>query len=123
MRGKIDVTSELNKGTTFTIKIPVLGEYKDKTPSQVYNNDRDQNQEEQSGSSVERIKHKKRSSRKMKLTSENEDLNVLLFQKDEIMTKLFKKYLQKHKIQFKFSTNFKDLLRSFRVKLNLPDLQ
>jgi chemotaxis protein histidine kinase CheA len=31
MRGKIDVTSELNKGTTFTIKMPVTGEYKEKS--------------------------------------------------------------------------------------------
>lgn len=29
MRGHIDVESELNKGTTFTIKIPVIGEYRD----------------------------------------------------------------------------------------------
>ncbi len=28
MRGKIEVASELNKGTTFTIKIPVTGEYR-----------------------------------------------------------------------------------------------
>ena len=41
MRGKMDVTSELNKGTTFTIKIPVIGEYKDKTPSYIQNSEKE----------------------------------------------------------------------------------
>lgn len=27
MRGKVEVASELNKGTTFIIKIPVTGEF------------------------------------------------------------------------------------------------
>ena len=45
-----------------------------------------------------------------------DDLRVLLFQHDEMMKNLFKKYLQKHQIFFNFATSFKDLLQTFKVR-------
>ena len=47
--------------------------------------------------------------------SSADDIRVLLYQNDEIMKNLFKRYLQKHKILFKSVNNFKDLLKAFKV--------
>lgn len=44
-----------------------------------------------------------------------EDTKVLLYQPDEMMKNLFKKYLQKHKIYFNIALTFKDLLKIFKV--------
>jgi hypothetical protein len=45
-----------------------------------------------------------------------EETKVLLYQHDEMMKNLFKKYLQKHKIFFNIATTFKDLLKIFKVR-------
>ncbi len=49
----------------------------------------------------------------------SDDLRVLLFQHDEMMKNLFKKYLQKHKIFFNFATSFNDLLQTFKVNTKI----
>ena len=45
------------------------------------------------------------------------DVKVILYKHDEIMKNLFKKYLERNKINFKFVQNFKELLRSFKVTI------
>jgi hypothetical protein len=49
--------------------------------------------------------------RKARLSLTNSsDIKALLFEHDEIMKNLFKKYFQKNKIEFKSASNFKDFL-------------
>eukprot|EP00347_Sterkiella_histriomuscorum_P011972 403370391 len=118
MRGKVEVRSELNKGTTFEIKIPVTGEFNRNMHSNRQNIMlRDLHQSSCSGTPrrLQSQKNKDIVNQNSQKQNNSNLINVLLLQDDEIMSNLFKKYLQKQELQFKYSKSFKDLHRSFRL--------
>ena len=113
MKGKILVRSKPSKGTRFTLKIPVQAQSSLKIqPKSIL-----QSSERRGPTFATGIKPT--------LTMDQFQANnlpqskVIVFQNDEIMRNLFQKYFGKHKVQFKFVSTFKKLLKNIKVNQSI----